>query len=300
MAKHLAVMNPAAGGGRCGREAPAALDRLRDAGVEVEVVRTQAAGEATRLAKDAYADGCRDFIAVGGDGTSYEILNGLYPLADEGDAGRPRLGFLPMGTGNSFLRDFTDQGAEYSIAAIVDGRRRACDVIRVTHDGGVLYYINLLSIGFVADVAGMRDRHLKRFGEGGYVAAVVAEVAKLQAAPFPMSIDGGPMDRDPVTFVSFNNSRFTGGKMMMAPKADTADGRVDVIRVGKLGRIALLRTFPKIFEGTHVDHPAVRQIQAARVDFEISQPIDVMVDGESIRIIPERIEVLPGALEVMV
>ena len=88
----------------------------------------------------------------------YEVVNGLFPLATESGE-RPVLGFLPLGTGNSFLRDFTDQGAEHTIEALARGSRRACDVVRLVHSGGVLHYINLLSIGFVADVNGHAQAH---------------------------------------------------------------------------------------------------------------------------------------------
>jgi YegS/Rv2252/BmrU family lipid kinase len=301
MEPYLGIMNPAAGGGRCGRQAPEAIRRLRDAGVEMDVVRTGGPGDATRLARDAYDKGRRHFVAIGGDGTGYEIVNGLFTGSDdEADDDPPRLGFLPMGTGNSFLKDFTNEGAEYSIRAIIENRSRKCDVIRVNHRRGVLHYINIFSIGFVADVNGLRDRRFRRFGELGYVFGVLAEVARLRMAAFPMSVDEGPMDREPVTFVSVNNSRFTGGKMMMAPDADTADGLADLIRVGELGRIGLLQTFPKIFNGTHVRHPSVTATKVKCIDFEIEQEIDVMVDGEALRMVPRRLEVLPGALEVSV
>ena len=91
--------------------------------LDVEVAYTQAAGEGSTIARDAYRAGLRDFIAVGGDGTGFEIVNGLFPLA-LGGASRPTLGFLPLGTGNSFLRDFSQDGARYSAAALVAGQRR--------------------------------------------------------------------------------------------------------------------------------------------------------------------------------
>ena len=94
----LAVVNPAAGGGRCGKLAPAALNELRAAGLAIDEVRTTAPGLATDLVRNAYRDGYRKFLAVGGDGTSFEIVNGLFPEALTG--GQPTLGFLPLGTGN--------------------------------------------------------------------------------------------------------------------------------------------------------------------------------------------------------
>lgn len=295
--RFLAVVNPAAGGGACGRHAVATLDRLRQSGLQVDVFETRAAGEARVRAREELAAGRRDFIAVGGDGTSFEIVNGLL---DQPIAGaRPSLGFLPLGTGNSFLRDFTEKGAEYAIEALQSGKRRPCDVIKVTHTAGVLHYINIFSIGFVADVGATRNRHFSGLGEFGYTLGTVLRVAGLHPYVFPMTIAGREgEDREPLTFLSINNSRFTGGKMMMAPDANTRDGLLDIIRVGKMGRLALLRTFPKIFKGTHVQHPAVSCYQATAVDLRLGGEVDVMIDGEMMKLNPTRLEVIPGAIDV--
>jgi len=299
MSKFLAIVNPAAGGGRCGRLAEEALASLRAAGLDVDVARTSAAGEGTTLARDAYRAGIRDFIAVGGDGTGFEIVNGLYPEALEGSV-RPSLGFLPLGTGNSFLRDFSAGGASYSAESLINGQRRPCDVVRLRHKEGELFYINILSLGFVADVCTLANERFKRFGELGYGLGVVVTVAGLRCAPIPFSVDEGAIHDEPIAFVSINNSRFTGGKMMMAPLADIADGQVDVIVVGRIGRLKLVRTFPKIFGGTHVDDPAVRSMRGRSLAFHVTGPLAAMIDGEVISLWPERLDVLPHALEVRV
>ncbi len=114
-----------------------------------------------------------------------------------------------------------------------------------------------------------------------------------------MRLDKGSEDRAPVTFISINNSKFTGGKMMMAPGADTGDGQLDVVRVGEMGRGSLLATFPKIFKGTHLQHPAVSALQAKEVDFELDGDLDVMIDGEMLRIQPTHLEVVPEAVNVI-
>lgn len=298
---HLAIVNPAAGGGRCGKEFPAALARLKAGGLDVDVALTERAGQAVSLVRDAYAQGRRKFIAVGGDGTGYEVINGLFPeAAAQTEGPKASLGFLPMGTGNSFLRDFTEQGAEYSIEALIAGKNRPCDVVRLEHKTGVLHYINILSIGFVADVNGLRARKFKAWGETGYLFAVVTEVAGLASQVFPMRLDEGELDDQPMVFASFSNSRFTGGKMMMAPGADTNDGLVDFVRVGPLGRFNLLRTFPKIFKGTHVHNAAVSQRKVRVVEFSGTEPIDIMIDGEADCVVPTRLEVLPAAIQVQV
>ncbi|MBN1337241.1 MAG: diacylglycerol kinase family lipid kinase [Deltaproteobacteria bacterium] len=295
----LALVNPAAGGGRCGRLASRALDRLASKGVEIEVRTTAGPGDATGLAREAFAEGRRHFLSVGGDGTAYEVLNGLLPEALSSDR-RPVLGFLPLGTGNSFLRDFRDGEAETASMDLTTGIDRSCDVIRLVHDGPDLYCLNLFSLGFAADVNGLRARRFRSLGPAGYAASVVTCVAGLRPRSFPVRWDDGPWDRDPVTFFAFCNSRYTGGTMRMAPEADTADGVLDVVRVGPMKRFGLLRAFPKIYAGTHVSLPEVRTSRARVVEFDLAQPIDVMVDGEALVITPRRLEVLPAAIEVRV
>jgi diacylglycerol kinase (ATP) len=114
-----------------------------------------------------------------------------------------------------------------------------------------------------------------------------------------MQLDGGDWDATPLTFASFNNSRFTGGKMMMAPHADPTDGRLDVVRAHGMSRLRLLATFPRIFGGSHVEQAGIRSEQAREVRFAGDTPVDVMVDGEVARLRLHRIAVQRGALEVL-
>ncbi len=297
--RFLAVVNPAAGGERCGRLARPALERLRAAGVNLEIVESQRAGEATRLARDAYAQGYRKFIAVGGDGTSYEIVNGLFPEVEKGE--RAALGFLPLGTGNSFLREFTERGAEHSVEGIVHGRQRACDVVRLKHGSGTIYYLNLLSMGFTADVAALTNRRLKRLGEVGYLLGVLVCLARLRRRAFPLRVDNDrEFDGRRCLFLSFNNSKFTGGKMMIAPLASTSSGRIEYVRCGPVGRMELIRSLHRLYDGSYLSHPQVSRRDAKEIEFALSGPLDVMVDGEVLTLDCRRLDVLPGALDVMV
>jgi YegS/Rv2252/BmrU family lipid kinase len=299
MKNYLAIINPAAGGGRCGKLAAGTLQRLRTHGLTIEVVETRQPGDATRIARERYAQGFRRFLAGGGDGTSYEIVNGLFPR--DAAAERVSLGFLPLGTGNSFLRDFADNGAEYAIEAIAAGRARACDVIRLKHRDGVLHYINLMSVGFTAEAGELTNRRFKRLGEAGYLAATLLCWLRLHFPVFPLRLDGAAeVDQHPCTYLTFSNSRFTGGKLMIAPFADTADGLIEVTRVGPIGRWDFALTFPKIFSGAHMPHPLISRAAARRVDFRMSAAVDVMIDGEIVRCEPQTLEVLPLAMDVMV
>ena len=299
MEKYFAIVNPTAGGGRCGKLAAATLEKLKAENLEVEVAHTARAGDASRFAREAYQRGIRNFIAVGGDGTSYEMVNGLFPLPPAAE--RVSLGFLPLGTGNSFLRDFADNVAEYAIEAIAAGRARACDVIRLKHRDGVLHYINLMSVGFTAEAGELTNRRFKRLGEAGYLAATLLCWLRLHFPVFPLRLDGAAeVDQRPCIYLTFSNSRFTGGKLMIAPFADTADGLIEVTRVGPIGRWDFALTFPKIFSGAHMSHPLISRAAAHRVDFRMSAAVDVMIDGEIVRCEPQTLEVLPLAMDVMV
>ena len=298
-ATYLAVVNPAAGGGRCRKLVGPALERLRAGGLELEVAETAGPGQATELARAAYARGYRRFIAVGGDGTSYEIVNGLFPEALGGEI--PSLAFLPLGTGNSFLREFTDRGVEYALECLLAGRSAPCDVLRLKHKGGQIYYINLLSVGFTADVATMRARRFSGWGEIGYQSSIFICLARFRRRPFPLQVDDETkIDRRPCLFLTFNNSKFTGGTMMIAPKAEISDGLIEYVRWGPIGRVGLIRNLPTLYDGTHINHPLAERRAARKIDFHLDSPVDVMVDGEVLTLHCQTLDVLPHALNVVV
>ncbi len=293
------IVNPAAGGGRCGKLAGPALARLRERGLRLDVIASTAPCQAISLAREAYEQGYRRFIAVGGDGTAHEIINGVFPQALE--LGRVSLGFLPLGTGNSFLRDFSEDGGEAPAAALLTGRTRAADLIRLTHAAGELYSLNLLSIGFTADVAALANRRFKGLGELGYLLGVFIALMRLRRRPFPLRLDEeSGWDRGRYLFLSFSNSKFTGGKMKIAPDADPSDGLIEVVRWGPIGRIGLLRTLPRLYDGSHIEHPLASRRGARRVEFDLAAPVDVMIDGEVATLQVRSLDILPGALDVYV
>jgi len=295
----LAVINPAAGGGRSQKLVPETLDRLRAGGIRLDVIETTAPGQGANLVRDAYARGYRKFIAVGGDGTSYEVVNGLFPRRESD--GPATLAFLPLGTGNSFLREFSDRGVEHAMEALLAGRSQPCDVLRLRHAKGVLHYINLLSMGFAADVATLRARRFSGWGELGYQSSIFISLARFRRRPFPVRVDGeADFDRRPCLFLTFNNSKFTGGTMMIAPKAEVSDGLIEYVRWGPIGRLGLIRNLPTLYDGTHIHHPLAERREAKRVDFELDAPVDVMVDGEVLTLQCQALDVLPSALKVVV
>ncbi|MEZ4286710.1 MAG: YegS/Rv2252/BmrU family lipid kinase [Polyangiales bacterium] len=291
-----AIVNGAAGSGRCRSRADQALAKLREQGFELDVHVTGAPGHATGLAIDAYNEGHREFLVVGGDGTSFEVLNGLFESGTPADV---KLAMLPLGTGNSFLRDFGIGDSEDAINAILGGETRTIDVIRVEHSNGALHYMNTLGVGFVAKAGEPTNRRFKPLGPAGYVAAVVSSVVTLDYPVHEIRLDGSPeVDARPNALLSFSNSQYTGGAMKMAPTADVSDGKLDIVRVGKLSRADLLKTFPKIFAGRHTEHPDVDERKAVRVDFQNEHDEPVLIDGELRHLCLRSLNVVPRCIEV--
>jgi diacylglycerol kinase (ATP) len=299
MERYFAIVNPAAGGGRSVKLAGPALARLREAGLHVDVIASTAPGHAKQLAKEAFDQGYRQFIAVGGDGTAHEILNGVF--AAGALKRRISLGFLPLGTGNSFLRDFASDGAESSLKAILEGRKRPVDLIKLTHSGGEIYSFNLLSIGFTADVGALTNRRFKPLGHLGYLLGVFVRVVQLQRHAFTLRCDDDKdWDERRCLFLTFNNSKYTGGTMMIAPDANPTDGFIEFVRWGPIGRIGLLRMLPKLYDGTHIKHPLASRRAVRHVDFNIRVPVDVMIDGEVVSLTCQSLDILPAALDVYI
>jgi diacylglycerol kinase (ATP) len=287
--KITAILNPAAGGGGGAARAEEALRALPG----VRLVRTSGPGDGQRLAREAVAAGAEVVVACGGDGTVFEVANGLMPEA------RAALAVLPVGTGNSFVRDLGLADLDAAVGALKDQRRRKIDVLKVEHTGGVLYSVNLVSYGFSAVAGELTNRRFKPMGSAGYVSAVLASLVRLKHHVVPNALDGGAFDSRPMTLLSFCNSRYTGGAMMMAPPALVDDGLVDVVRIGPMNRRRFIACFPKIFRGTHPEMPEVQLTRAHTVSIARIGPLPVMIDGEVQQIETTRIEVLSRALEVI-
>src|SRR6266581_1722464 len=299
MDRFFAIVNPAAGGGRSAKLAGPALARLREKGLQVDAIASTVQGHAVQLAREAYDQGYRRFLAVGGDGTAHEILNGVF--AGRESVKRIALGFLPLGTGNSFLRDFAKDAAEASLQAILENRTRAVDLLRLTHAAGEVFSFNLLSVGFTADVAALTNRVFKPFGHLGYLLGVFVRLVQLRRGSFALRCDEDPeWDERRSLFLTFNNSKYTGGTMLIAPQADPADGLIEFVRWGPISRLGLLRTLPRLYDGSHIDHPLASRRAVRRVEFKAAAPVDIMIDGEVATLECRALDILPAAVDVYI
>jgi YegS/Rv2252/BmrU family lipid kinase len=299
MDRFFAIVNPAAGGGRSAKLAGPALARLREKGLRVDVIASTGPGHAAQLAREAYDQGYRRFLAVGGDGTAHEILNGVF--AGRASVQRVALGFLPFGTGNSFLRDFAKDGPEASMQALLEGRTRSVDLLRLLHTTGEIYSFNLLSVGFTADVAALTNRMFKPLGDLGYLLGVIVRVAQLRRRSFALRCDDDvEWDERRSLFLTFNNSKYTGGTMLIAPQADPTDGLIEFVRWGPIGRLGLLRNLPRLYDGSHIEHPLASRRAVRRVEFKVPAPVDIMIDGEVVTLECRKLDILPAAVDVYI
>lgn len=301
------IYNPASGDGKGEARALTARDLFVTRGIEVDLVPTTAPGHAGRLAADAARRHDKVFV-LGGDGTLSEAADGILS-AGLGD--KVQLGFLPAGTGNDFLRDFGMEPLAVAVARIAKGRERRIDAARIRYgrpdpvDGeqATRHSINVFGTGFVADVCNYANERLKWMGKQAYTAAVFPVLMRLRPTPTKLITDGEDRSGD-YTMIAVCNSVHTGGAMAIAPDAQQDDGLLDVMALGRISRVGLLRLFPKIFSGTHVQDPRVLTWRARHVHIEPNGGTDagggaLLGDGEVYGSTPATIEVLPGALRLL-
>jgi diacylglycerol kinase (ATP) len=125
-------------------------------------------------------------------------------------------------------------------------------------------------------------------------------LARFNRRPFPTRSDGeAEFDQRRCLFVTFNNSKFTGGTMMIAPQAEINDGLIEYVRWGPIGRLGLIRNLPTLYDGTHIQHPLAERKAICKAEFNLNAPVDVMVDGEVLTLHCEELDVLPAALNVV-
>jgi len=298
--KTLLVLNPHAGRGRGRKIFAAVRERLGEKMRTMDVRVSEYAGHAFEIGREAAQKDYGRILSIGGDGTPFEIVNGLYA------GGRPErpveLGMIPAGTGNSFLRDFSVSSWRDAVDGILGGKRRQVDLVEISYDRDGLetrqFYLNILGVGLIADILKLTNEKLKGFGSLGYSLAVMLRLARGMHNRLRLTVDGGELEiADSALVVS--NSKFTGGAMKIAPMADTQDGKADLVIFQEVGRLDILNIFARVFKGTHVSHPKVKVCRAAEVAITSDPAEMLMADGELLGRTPLRLKVLPGELTIL-
>ncbi|MCW3816108.1 diacylglycerol kinase [Micromonospora sp. DR5-3] len=290
------LANPSAGRGRHRGLLPRLVDRLAGAGRPVRLLEAGTPEEAEAACHAAVTDGAAALVAVGGDGTVHRALQAVAGTAVP-------FGPVPAGTGNDFAADTgfpTDPVAavEVIVEALRDGRIHPVDLARLTAaDGAVRWYGAVLAAGFDAIVNERANRMRWPRGPRRYDLAILVELARLRPRRYRLRLDGEEHEVDGV-LVAVGNCASYGGGMRICPAADPTDGLLDVVVGGRFDRRTLIRVKPRIYQGTHVDHPLVRSYRARTVELDAAG-ITTYVDGERAFDLPVRISAVPAAVRLL-
>ncbi|MFD9884186.1 diacylglycerol kinase [Streptomyces alboflavus] len=287
-------VNPTAGRGRGAHAAQPAAAALRAAGFSVRTVIGEDAGDALRRARTAVDGGTGALIAVGGDG--------MASLALQAVAGtRTPLGVIAVGTGNDFaralglpVRDPAAAGALVA-AALKEERIRDVDLGRV----GATWFGTVLASGFDSRVNDRGNRMRWPTGRFKYDLAMLAELAAFKPVPYRVTLDDDVVHEVDATLVAIGNGTSYGGGMRICADADMSDGLFDVTIVGDCSRTTLLKVFPRVYKGTHLDHPKVTVHRAATVRIEAAGTTGY-ADGERLGELPLTATCVRGAVRVLV
>ena len=287
------LTNPASGHGNARHAAERAITQLHRRGLDVVAIAGTDAVHAQRLVEGALEREMDALVVVGGDGivsVALQVLAGTdVPL-----------GIVPAGTGNDHARAFGLPAKDPEAAAdvVVDGAVDTVDLGRITGaDGTVRWFGTVMAAGFDSLVTDRTNRMRWPHGRMRYNLAMLAELSQLRLLPFRLTFDGDEQVSE-LTLAAFGNTSSYGGGMLICPDADPRDGLLDVTMVASASRTRLIRLFPTVFKGTHVDLDEVHTRRAGSIPVE-SPGITAYADGEYVCPLPVEVSAVPGALRIL-
>lgn len=288
------IVNPKAGKGRGARAAAETERMLRAAGVELSVLTGSGAADSRALAERVVVENPGGVVVVGGDGT----LTGIVDVLAEADL---PVTLVPAGTGNDLARalGIPTRDARTAAAAALHGTPRRIDLGTVTSQGETRSFLTVAALGFDAKVSERTNALRHPSGRLRYYLALVIELIRLRPTDLHVRIDRGAEMRMPGTLLAVGNTASYGGGMPICAGAEPDDGLLDVVHVAPLGRLRLLRLFPLLLRGAHLDRTEVTHHTATSL--HVSAPdLIVYADGERIGVGECTIGIRPGAVTMMV
>ena len=306
--KAVAILNPRAAGGRTAKRWPGIAALLQQRLGVVEERRTEHAGHATELARQALRGGCELVISIGGDGTLNEVVNGFL----DGD-GRPinpeaQLGLIPIGTGGDFQRTVEIPSDEArAVDILVCGKALSLDLGKARfsgHDGAPItrYFINLLSFGMGGDVSVRAKNFLSPIsGKLAFFYATFVVFFSYRGKTVRLTLDGAPQPAPfTITNIAVGNGRYHGGGMHPCPRAVLDDGLLEVTTIDRLNMFELVRDIKTLYSDDVYKHPKVRHFRARQIAAESDETTRIEVDGESLGRLPLEVEILPKRVPFLV
>ena len=287
------LTNPASGHGSAPHAAERAVAQFHHRGVDVVAIAGTDADHARRLVEGALERGMDALVVVGGDGI---VALALQVLAQT----EVSLGIIPAGTGNDHAREFgIPKDPEAAVDVVVDGRTETIDLGRIRGADGIdRWFGTVMAAGFDSLVTDRTNRMRWPHGRMRYNVAMVAELSKLRPLPFRLTFDGGEELVTDLTLAAFGNTKSYGGGMLLCPDADAHDGLLDATMVQAGSRTRLIRLFPTVFKGTHVELDEVLTARAKVITVD-SPGINAYADGELVCPLPAEVAAVPGALKIL-
>jgi diacylglycerol kinase (ATP) len=266
-------------------------------GLKVDVIESSDPGDLERRVYELVAGGAAELIVAGGDGSVHEAANGI--LASGKNAS---LGIVPVGTGNDFAKSIATP-LEWREASSQLARRIRDSEPRRPVDAGKMnsrYFVNGAGIGFDAKINRIAKKYRWQIGDLVYLFAVFEGLWDGVITP-NVHMRYGDVEYDgPITLANISNGPWVGGMFHIAPMADVADGRIDLIVADPMSRGRILRLLPKLVRGTHIGHAGLRHIEVQDFSLEADAPLPSHLDGENQPLQSEfKVQILPGALEVI-
>jgi YegS/Rv2252/BmrU family lipid kinase len=296
------IVNPVAGAYATRRKWPIISKLLQHIGLSFDFQYTEGVGHATELARLAASDGYRCLVAVGGDGTVNEVANGiLHSTATTETA----LGIISTGTGSDFIRS-VGIPRDYASAcrALTSPRRLSIDVgvVEYQSKGQTVqrFFVNGAGVGFDAAAVEETERLPKYFGGTiPYLAGLLRALLSYKNKSVVVNVDEEVLSGRVLSLVVANGS-YLGGGMHIAPQAELDDSLLDMVMIGDIGKLELLKELPTVYKGTHINHPKVRMIKARRITVKSPERMLVHADGELLGEGPASFWVVPAALSLVV
>jgi len=296
------IVNPVAGAYSTRRKWPIISRLLKHIGLSFDFQYTEGVGHAIELARAAASDGYQYLVAVGGDGTVNEVANGILHSTA---ATKTALGIISTGTGSDFIRSVgIPRDFPSACSALTSSRRLSIDVgvVEYQSKGKTLqrFFVNGAGVGFDATVVEKTERLPKYFGGTvPYLAGVVRALLSYKNKSVTVSVADEVMSGRVLNVVVANGG-YLGGGMHIAPQAELGDSLLDVVMVGDLGKLELLKELPTVYKGTHINHPKVRMVKTRRISVKSPEPMLVHADGELLGESPASFWVMPAALSIVV
>jgi YegS/Rv2252/BmrU family lipid kinase len=289
----LVIINPIAGRGRVKKHWQDIRQGLVEAGIEFDLAETSAPLEAISIAQQA-ATKYKTVVAVGGDGTIHEVVNGLLLASKELET--IALGVIPLGNGDDFAKmippqttigskvfDWREAINKISRAQtmLFDVGRMSDTQLNLENDNVPHYFMNGMDIGFGAQAA-LNFTKVPKFlsGMAAYLAAIMKTLVDYHIHEVTIQIDDQAPFRQSTTMTAITNGRCFGSGFWVCPNAEIDDGLLDVMVADGIGRLRILRLIPKITKGTHLNEPILSNHQARRVLINSEKPFVVEADGE--------------------